>query len=80
MTTTLRRPALVLAALALAACTGDEPLDPQRGFIGGTRDNREIGLVVNSTDKALTLFQLGNPAEQRQIPFGASTVVTPVGL
>ncbi|MBW3549390.1 MAG: hypothetical protein KY442_00825, partial [Proteobacteria bacterium] len=35
---------------------------------------------MNSTDKALTLFQLGRPSEQRQIPFGASTVVTPVGL
>lgn len=81
MTTFLRRPAaLALAAFALTACGGDEPLAPERGFIGGTAGNPEIGLVVNSTDKALTLFQLGRPAEQRQIPFGASTVVTPVGL
>lgn len=75
-----RSTALLLGALALAACNDDDPLDPQRSFINGTRDNQQIGLVVNSTDKALTLFQLGNPSEQRQIPFGASTVVTPVGL
>ena len=80
MKTLYRSTALLLSALALAACDGDDPLDPQLGFISGTRDNAQIGLVVNSTDKALTLFQLGNPAEKRQIPFGASTVVTPVGL
>ena len=36
--------------------------------------------MVNSTGKALTLFQLGNPTETREIPFGASSAVTPVGL
>ncbi len=35
---------------------------------------------MNSTGKALTLFQLGSPSTRREIPFGASSAVTPVGL
>ena len=50
------------------------------GFLGGTSSNHEIGLVVNSTGKALTLFQVGSPTTQRQIPLGTSSTVTPTGI
>ncbi|HEY4218452.1 MAG TPA: hypothetical protein VGM67_15025 [Gemmatimonadaceae bacterium] len=66
---------------AMAAC-GDSSTAPAgtTGFLGGTPDNHEIGIVVNSTGKALTLFQLGSPATQQQIPLGTSSTVTPTGL
>jgi hypothetical protein len=68
-------------ALALAmGCNGDNSTDPGQSFLGGTAVNPEIGLVINSTGRALTMFQLGNPSEQRQIPFGASSAVTLTGL
>ncbi len=68
-------------AVALTACGSDStgPSVPS-GFLGGTSDNHEVGLVVNSTGKALTLFQLGSPTTQKQIAFGASSAITPTGL
>jgi hypothetical protein len=71
-----------LLATAIAACGSDStgPSNAPGGFIGGTSDNHEIGLVVNSTGKALTLFQLGSPATQKQIALGTSSTVTPTGL
>jgi hypothetical protein len=67
-------------AFALAACGNDatEPIAP--GFLGGTSDNHEIGVVVNSGAKALTLFQLGSPTTQQQIPLGTSSLVTPTSF
>lgn len=72
-------PALFLA-LALVSCSEDgEPVAPaERSFLQGTEDDPQIGLVVNSTGRALTLFQLGSPDESRQVPLGASSSVTPV--
>jgi DNA-binding beta-propeller fold protein YncE len=70
---------LLLTAVLAAGC-GDDGVSPPPGFLGGTEDNPQIGLVVNSTGKALTLFQLGEPTETREIPFGASAAITPVGL
>ncbi len=49
-------------------------------FLDGQVDNPEIGIVVNSTGNALRLFQLGNPAERRDIALGASSAVTPTGI
>lgn len=49
-------------------------------FLDGTVRNAEIGIVVNSREKAIRLFQLGDPDEQRDIPLGASSAVTPTGL
>jgi hypothetical protein len=68
-------------AAALSAC-GSDSTGPATapGFLGGASDNHEIGLVVNSTGKALTLFQLGSPTTQKQIAFGASSAITPTGL
>jgi hypothetical protein len=50
------------------------------GFLAGTSTNHEIGLVVNSTGKAVTLFQLGSPGTQNTIPLGTSSTITPTGL
>ena len=78
--------AILLAALVSCSSTepvdpsGTEPVDPSGSFLDGTASDPQIGLVINSTGRALTMFQLGNPAEQRQVPLGASSTVTPVGL
>lgn len=74
---------ILLVGFGAAACSDDtaEPLAPEeRPFLAGTDDDPQIGLVVNSTGQALTLFQLGAPTESRQVALGASSSVTPVGL
>lgn len=71
-----------IAATTFAAC-GDDGLvapTPAPGFLGGTAANREIGIVLNSTGKALTMFQLASPTTQVSIPLGTSSTVTPVGF
>lgn len=77
------RPVRLLASLllaVLAACGSDSTSPVASGFLGGTKDNHQIGLVVNATGKALTLFQLGSPGTQKSIPLGTSSTVTPVGF
>ncbi|MBV9775081.1 MAG: hypothetical protein JO040_14100 [Gemmatimonadetes bacterium] len=76
-----RGAAVLFGALALAACDGsDNPFKPELGFIAGTKENQQIGVVVNSTEHALTLFQLGDPSQTRQVSLGSSSLITPVGL
>jgi len=79
-----RRPAaLLLATVALlAACGDDDPVDPgdDRPFFQGTDSDPQIGLVVNSLDNTLGLFQVGNPIESREVALGASSAVTPTGI
>ena len=61
-------PFTLACALVLAAgCTGADAAGTSDHFLDGTADNPQIGLVVNSLGKALTMFQLGAPSEQRQI-------------
>jgi hypothetical protein len=75
--------ALVATALLVVACGSgsDSPTAPPlTGFLAGTSTNHEIGFIINSTGKALTLFQLGSPATQKQIPLGTSSTVTPVSM
>lgn len=75
--------ALLLTAVALlAGCDDDDPVDPggERPFFQGTEADPQIGLVVNSLDNTLTLFQLGDPAEIREIALGASSAVTATGV
>jgi hypothetical protein len=71
---------LALSALTLTACDGDSPVDSELAFLEGTREEPEIGVVVRSTGKALTLFQVGEPTETRQVVFGASESITPMGF
>jgi len=78
---TLRaRRAFVFLIAGAAACGSDSTAPIAPGFLGGTSSNHEIGLVVNSTGKALTMFQLGSPSTTKQIPLGSSSTVSPVGL
>ncbi|BAH37535.1 MAG TPA: hypothetical protein DGD08_15285 [Gemmatimonas aurantiaca] len=72
-----------MALLALtAACGEDGPSEPTPapGFLGGVAGNREIGVVINSGTKSITMFQLGSPTTTVQIPLGSSTTVTPIGF
>lgn len=79
------RIALPLIALVLVltagACDDGDPVGPaDRPFLEGAGDDPQIGVVVNSLGRSLTLFQLGDPGEQRTVALGASSSVTPVGL
>ncbi len=76
---TLRRLALAASTALLAACNGDST-EAETPFILGPDGDGQIGLVVNSTGKSLTLFHTDDPSQTRQIPFGASSAVTPTGL
>ena len=49
-------------------------------FIDGVVGDPQIGIVVNSSGNAVRLFQLGDPAENRDIALGASSAVTPTGI
>ena len=66
--------------VAAASCSDDTSAPIAPGFLGGTSSNHEVGVVVNSTGKSVTLFQLGSPATQQQIALGTSSTVTPTGL
>jgi hypothetical protein len=69
------------AIVCLIGCGSDTPTQSVApGFLGGTSSNHEVGIVVNSTGKALTLFQLGSPTTQKTIALGASSTISPVGL
>lgn len=75
--------AISLAALAaLAACGDDSATEPTPapGFLGGVAGNREIGVVVNSGGKSITMFQLGSPTTTQTIALGSSSTITPTGL
>ena len=71
-----------LAVGAIAACGGDNTFEPTPapGFLGGVAGNREIGVVVNSVGRSITMFQLGSPATTQVIALGSSSTITPTGL
>lgn len=77
-----RVPVIVTIALVAVAGACSDSTGPSvaPGFLGGTSSNHEIGLVVNSTGKALTMFQVGSPTTVKQIPLSTSSTVTPTGL
>ena len=81
----LRPLRLAVAAVLMltVACSDDSPTDPgqdERDFIHGTEEDPQIGLAVASLGRSLHLFQIGNPLEQRVLPLGASSSVTPVAI
>lgn len=64
--------ALIGLALVATACGSDTVTGP-KGFLHG-----QVGLVVNSTGRALTMFQLASPDSQRTVSLGGSNAITPV--
>jgi YVTN family beta-propeller protein len=71
----------IAGLLLAAACHSDTATGTSVApFLRGTATNHQIGIVVNSTGRSLTLFQLGAPTQTRQIALGASSAITPVGL
>lgn len=72
--------ATAAATVMWASACSDATISAASRFLEGTSTNHEIGVVVNSTGKALTLFQLGSPTTTEQVAFGASSDITPVGL
>ncbi len=79
----LARAAICALFILTAACSDSSPTDAESGdrsFLEGTADDPQIGLVVASLGRSVNLFQLGNPLEQRVVPLGASSSVTPVAL
>jgi hypothetical protein len=76
-----RRLLLIAIPALVAACSSDKVSGPSvPSFLQGTSNNHQIGIVVNSTGRALTLFQLGSPTTQRTIALGSSSAITPVGM
>lgn len=69
-----------LAIITALGCATDAVSPFAPGFLGGTAPDHEIGVVVNSLGKTLTLFQVGSPTTQEQIPLGTSSTVTPTGF
>ena len=77
----LYRSTLVVLTTLTAACSSDKISGPTIStFLRGTSSNHQIGVVVNSTGHAITLFQLGDPSITKQVALGASNAVTPVAL
>ncbi len=76
----VRFPAIVALVVGPLVGCSDSTAPGSRDFLHGTSGNPQIGLVINSTGKALTLFQVGNPAVTRDLALGASSAVTPTGL
>ena len=70
-----------LASLALTlSCSNDTTAPIAPGFLGGTSSDHEIGVVVNSLARSVTLFQHGSPATQQQVALGSSSTITPTGM
>jgi hypothetical protein len=70
-----------LASLALTlSCSDDTTAPIAPGFLGGTASDHEIGVVVNSLARSVTLFQHGSPATQQQVALGSSSTITPTGM
>ncbi|MEO7997899.1 MAG: hypothetical protein ABI852_10670 [Gemmatimonadaceae bacterium] len=81
----MRKTIFAVGAIALAivaACADDGVVEPVHapGFLGGVAGNREIGVVVNSGGKSITMFQLGSPTTTQTIALGSSSTITPTGL
>jgi hypothetical protein len=77
----LYRPALLTLLVLGTACSTDKTSGPVvSSFLRGTSSNHQIGVIVNSTGHAITLFQLGDPTNTKQVALGASNAITPVAL
>jgi hypothetical protein len=61
------------AAVCVAACSSDKTTAPPPGFLHG-----QVAVIVNSTGRALTMFQLASPTTQQTVSLGGSNAITPV--
>jgi len=78
---TLRIAALTAVVALSLSCSDDTTAPPiAPGFLGGTSSDHEIGVVVNSLARTVTLFQHGSPTTQQQVPLGTSSTITPTGM
>jgi len=68
----IRSSALVCVALVATAC-GSATATAPHGFLHG-----QVGIIVNSTGRALTMFQLASPTTTQTLSLGSSNAVTPV--
>jgi hypothetical protein len=68
----IRSSALACVALLATACGSDTATAPH-GFLHG-----QVGIIVNSTGRALTMFQLASPTTTQTLSLGSSNAVTPV--
>jgi YVTN family beta-propeller protein len=74
---------LLPAALAATVACGDSATGLRANdILPGTPDDAEVGVVLNSVGKSLTLFQAGAPANVRQIALsaGGSSAPTPTSF
>jgi len=71
----------VAGAILLALGCGSDATSPiAPGFLGGTSNDHQVGVVINSIGKSVTLFQVGNPTNQQHIALGTSSTISPTGL
>ena len=68
----IRSLALCGVAIVATACGSDTATAPH-GFLHG-----QVGVIVNSTGRALTMFQLASPKTQQTLSLGSSNAITPV--
>jgi YVTN family beta-propeller protein len=69
---TLLAPIAIASLAALAAC-GDDPSGPSAArILPGAPSNAELGVVLSSVGKSLTIFQAGLPTNTREIGLSAS--------
>jgi hypothetical protein len=72
--------AAVAMLASAAACGSDSTAPLGKNFLDGANGDPQIGVVLNSLGKSLSMFQLGSPTTQEEIPLGTSSTVTPVGF
>jgi len=77
---TLRIAATAVVSAFSLSCSSDATSPFAPGFLGGTSSDHEIGVVVNSLARTVTLFQHGSPSTQEQVALGTSSTITPTGL
>lgn len=77
-----RLSAALVALTFAAACGGDStsPTAEARAFLDGTAADPGIAYMLSSNNKSLVLLQTGAPTTRKEIPFGASTTITPTSV
>jgi hypothetical protein len=69
----MTRSILLGALVCVTACGSDSTAPGHHGFLNG-----QVGIIVNSTGRALTMFQLASPTTRQQLSLGGSNAISPV--